>query len=528
MGNYLINDIRQAQSYALASIFRLLSTIDKFFTNHFYGDYMNTNKMAIASLSMLNALLVSPAFALDLYVDSDTQQIYATPGANRVKLGSFEKTEDIDKLKATLKAEIEAELKSKPQLQAEKQENTPKVSATSNTALVDDVSAAQTQPKEKKGFTPANISYGKNGFEFRTDDDRFSLAIQNRVQARYAEPFDGDPRTLTDLDKDEKSFMIRRARTKLNGHAYVPWLKYYLQYDWSQPVLRDLNLTIDKYKWAQVRVGRGKVSYNNERVTSSGSQQFVNRSIVNDIFTVDRQEGIEVKGNLFPGTWHDLTYYAGAFTGLGIGKKENDDSNMMYSGRLQWNALGGEMKFSQSDIDFHERPALNISVAANSNRSKCTAFATDSKSCRDINKLSDESPAKSGQYKISQMMEEVHFKWKGFSFLHELHAKRIKDTLNNDEETKLLGGFVQAGYFPHRQLDFIPKNLEIAGRYAFVDMDTDRNHDKQTELSAVINYFLEGHFNKLSLQLSRLSIEDPIKLEKDAETRVWAQWDFSF
>lgn len=487
-------------------------------------------------------MLINPAFALDLYVDNDTQQIYAAPGANRVKLGSFEKAEEIDKLKATLKAEIEAELKSKQFAQTEKQESTSKVSAALEVGLSNDVKVSQAEPLVKTGNASANISYGKNGFEFRTDNDKFSLAIQNRVQARYAEPFDSDPRTLADLDRNENSFMIRRARTKLNGHAYAPWLKYYLQYDWSQPVLRDLSLTIDKYKWAQVRVGRGKVSYNNERVASSGSQQFVNRSIVNDVFTVDRQQGIEIKGNLFPGSWYDITYYAGAFTGMGIGERNNDDSNMMYSGRLQWNALGGEMKFSQSDIEFHEQPTLNISIAANSNRSKCTAFETDSRSCRSLtdliapntNRYRDPSKAfkdggaKSGQYEINQMMEEVHFKWNGFSFLHELHAKRIKDTLNSDEETNLLGGFVQAGYFPHRQLNFIPENLEFAGRYAFVDMDTDRKNDKQIELSAAINYFLKGHLNKLSLQLSRLSVEDPITLKKDAEKRLWAQWDFSF
>jgi len=337
------------------------------------------------------------------------------------------------------------------------------------------------------------------------------------------------------------SIMIRRARTKLTGHAYAPWLKYYMQYDWSQPVMRDLSLTIDKYKWAQVRVGRGKVNYNNERVASSGSQQFVNRSIVNDVFTVDRQQGIEIKGNLFSGKWYDMTYYAGVFTGMGIGERNNDDSNMMYSGRLQWNAMGGEMKFSQSDTEFLEKPALNISIAANTNQSKCTAFETDSRSCRrlvDVNatggsRYRDPSNttaagAQAGQYKIDQLMEEVHFKYKGFSLLHELHAKRIKDTLNNDAETNLLGGFVQAGFFPHQQINFIPKEIELAGRYAFVDMDTDRNNDKQTEFSAVINYFLEGHFNKLSLQLSRLSVEDPIKLEEEAENRLWAQWDLSF
>ena len=69
---------------------------------------MNINKIAIASLSMMSASWINPAFALDLYVDSNTQQIYAAPGENRVKLGSFEKKEEIDKLKATLKAEIEA------------------------------------------------------------------------------------------------------------------------------------------------------------------------------------------------------------------------------------------------------------------------------------------------------------------------------------------------------------------------------------------------------------------------------------
>lgn len=475
----------------------------------------------------MSASLSNSASALDLYVDSATQQIYAAPGENRVKLGSFEKKEDIDKLKATLKAEIEQELKSKQDAQSESQARTLAVDA----ALAADNNPSQTKPKERKGYTPASVSYGKNGFEFRTDDDKFSLAIQNRVQARYAEPFDGDPRTISDLDKNENSFMIRRARTKLNGHAYAPWLKYYLQYDWSQPVLRDLSLTIDKYKWAQVRVGRGKVSYNNERVTSSGSQQFVNRSIVNGIFTVDRQQGIEVKGNLFPGKWYDMTYYAGAFTGLGVGVgvRDNDDGNMMYSGRLQWNAMGGEMKFSQSDIEISEHPALNISIAANSNRSKCTAFETDSNSCRDINNLSNASTGKAGQYEISQMMEEVHFKWKGFSFLHELHSKRIKDTLNNDQETKLLGGFVQAGYFPHGLFSAIPPGIELAGRYAFVDMNTDRDNDKQTELSAVVNYFLEGHSNKLSLQLSRLTVEEPTVLNpEDSENRIWAQWDFSF
>ncbi len=496
---------------------------------------MNIKNRVLLILFLIAVSFTESALALDLYVDKDTQQLYAAPGPNRVSLGTFEKKEDLEQIKQKLKAEIEQEL----QLKQAAAVSGPSVAKVQTEAVTPAASAKKSALP--KGNIPAGISYGKTGFAFRTDDEKFSLAIQNRIQARFAEPFDSDPRSLNDLERDENSFMIRRARTKLSGHAYVPWLKYYMQYDWSQPVLRDLSLTVDQYKWAQVRVGRGKVSYNNERVTSSGNQQFVNRSIVNDIFTVDRQQGIEVKGNLFADKWYDLTYYAGAYTGLGVGERNNDDGSMMYSGRLQWNALGGEMKFSQSDIEYHEQPALNISVAANTNKSKCTAFETDSRSCRRLTDLNAAGNARyrdpsntaaagaqNGQYEIDQMLAEVNFKWRGFSLLHELHSKKIKDTVNNDAETKLLGGFVQAGYFPHRWLSAIPPEVEIAGRYAVVDMDTNRSNDKQTEFSAVVNYFLEGHFNKLSLQLSRLSVENPVLVEKGSENRIWAQWDLSF
>lgn len=369
----------------------------------------------------------------------------------------------------------------------------------------------------------ANVSYGKNGFEFRTENNKFSLAVQNRAQIRYSDPFDSDPRSIADLEREDSSFRIRRARTRLRGHAYWPWLKYYLQYDWSQPVLRDLTLTIDKYQWAKVWFGRGKVIYNDERVTSSANQQFVNRSIVNDIFTVDRQQGVQLFGNVFPGTWHDISYSAGVFSGLGVGEGSNDDKHMMYSGRLQWNALGGEMPFSQSDIEFHEQPALNFAFAAATNRSRCTAFQTDSRSCRDLPGF---APGQDGQYRINQMMEEIRFKWQGFSVQHELHWKEIVDTFKGQgdptRKTNLMGGLIQAGYFPHHIFPVIPRNLEFAGRYAFVDPNMHVKNDQQKEISGVVTYFFNGHANKVNFQVSHLIVQN------QSDQRFWLQWDLTF
>ena len=117
--------------------------------------------------------------------------------------------------------------------------------------------------------------------------------------------------------------------------------------------LIDWRIDLSKFKWLQLRVGQWKINYNRERVDSSGKQQFVERSIVNNTFTIDRQVGAMVYGHLAPGTFADSRYYAGVYTGSGRGEA-NDDANMMYMGRLQWNFLGRDLKWTQSDIKYHE------------------------------------------------------------------------------------------------------------------------------------------------------------------------------
>ncbi|MFN2378296.1 MAG: porin [Candidatus Binatia bacterium] len=424
---------------------------------------------------------------------------------------------------APAKAEADAIADAQPEAPTAPEVDAGTVAATVAGADAEAAGESATLIARIKDRLPSTVSYGKNGFEFRTDNGLFSLAIQNRLQTRFASPFDSDPRSTADLERDQNSFMIRRARTKLRGHAYWPWLKYYFQYDWSQPILRDASLTVERFSWAKLWVGRGKVFYNDERVSSSGNQQFVNRSIVNDIMTVDRQQGVQIFGNLFPGTWHDVSYYAGLFTGVGVGDRNNDDDKLMYSGRVQWNALGGEMPFTQSDVEFHEKPALNFAFAGATNQSRCTAFETDSRSCR---ALPGFDVGADGQYQVDQMMEEVRFKWRGFSLQHEMHWKEVVDTLKDPSDptrkTDLLGALVQAGFFPHVLVDMVPAGLELAGRYAFVDPDTDLGGDRQEEGSGVMTYYFNGHLNKVNFQVSQLTIAS------QAEQRYWLQWDFSF
>lgn len=388
----------------------------------------------------------------------------------------------------------------------------------------------------------ASVRYVDHAVLLRTSDGNFSARVQHRLQFRYATPFDEDPRTFGDLDRNTSSFLVRRARLRLRGHAFRPWLEWTFQYDWAQPVLRDVSLTLARFSWFKVLIGRRKVFWNDERVASSGQQQFVNRSIVNDLFTVDRQQGVQVFGRVLPGSVADLTYYAGVFSGRGVGPRNNDDHHMMYAGRLQWNALGGEMPFSQSDVEGHDAPVLNVAFGAATNISDCTAFETDARSCRGLRTpradlTSFPNPetagaAKPGQFQMRQAFAEFRLMWRGLYAKHEFHWKRVLDRTMAEgaagRVTRLRGSLVQVGYFPHHLVPLVPRPLELAVRYAFVDPVITVPHTLQTESSAVINWFFDGHANKASFEVSRLTVADPAARATRAETRIRFQWDISF
>jgi len=118
----------------------------------------------------------------------------------------------------------------------------------------------------------------------------FTIRLQNRVQSRYVNPYDGDPRSLPALREDNADFLFRRVRSTLRGGTGVQGISYHVQYDWLDMFARDIALIYQHSDAFNIWVGRGKVRYNDERVVSSGRQQFVNRSIVSDSFTLDRQQ----------------------------------------------------------------------------------------------------------------------------------------------------------------------------------------------------------------------------------------------
>ena len=362
------------------------------------------------------------------------------------------------------------------------------------------------------------IEHGSKGFEFATEDGRYLLQIDSRMQFRLSHPSDDNPVTF-EPEPDQTSFDLRRARLKVGGHAGYEWLKYYWEFDFPSSNILDFRVTMQWKEWFGVRVGQWKARYTRERVISSGKQQMLDRSLINRPFTIDRQQGISFLGRFAEGEWYDLNYWASAFTGTGRIGGPNDDENLMYLVRLQWNPLGAKVGFSGSDLGRSE-PAFSLAVAGVTNRSPYTRFSGSGGG-----QLPGFAEGVSGQYRVNQGLVETAFVASGFAWQQELHYKEIDDR-ENDSLTVMQGHYAQFGYFFGELVDFVPPELEFALRHTWYDPGRGSSTDDHFELSLVANWFFNGHRNKLTASSTWLDYEVDSGTTQE-EWRVQFQWDVS-
>jgi hypothetical protein len=193
----------------------------------------------------------------------------------------------------------------------------------------------------------------------------------------------------------------------------------------------------------------------------------------------------------------------------------------MYAGRYQWNFLGRDPGYSSSDIEDHEAPAAAIAIAGATNRSRYTRFSSGGGS-----KLDAFAPGAPGQYSIKQLMGEVFVKYRGFSIQNENHWKQVDDTVN-DVSTDLLGNYVQAGYLLDNLIPEIPRQAEIAYRYGISDTYSGVPGNRLQEHTVGLNWFLEGHKNKITFDVGRLTLARE-GMPDLSGTRYRLQWDVHF
>ncbi|MFO1519989.1 MAG: porin [bacterium] len=381
---------------------------------------------------------------------------------------------------------------------------------------------APAAPVKQEGWWDKFETGYKKGLFFKSKDEKFSMKFRIRIQPRYT--FQTNKTTGKNADN---TFQIRRFKLSWEGNAFTKNLDYKVQINLAalSPIQDMVEYVYVDYRFfdpLRVEFGQFKYPYNRQQITSSGRQEFVDRSLASEEFrfaSVDRtttttctfpggaavsgsgltctggatatttisdsqrrfqfDTGVMVHGDAFG---KKLEYYGAITNGTGP-TRLNLNKNFLYTGRLVYNPLG-QYGYSESDVEGSEHPALTFGLSGGYNVQDVTSN------------------------KILQAGGEVGFKYRGFSLQGEYYYRHndLKDvngvavsTKNHDQ-----GYYAQLGYF------VIPHHFEIAARASQVFL-AGKNNDK-SEFSGALNYYIFGHDLKLQADYSLLRNEvDPTK-----------------
>ena len=185
--------------------------------------------------------------------------------------------------------------------------------------------------------------YGKHFF-IASEDGAFLLNTSFKLQLRYIYNSATHDNVITEIDDDEFGFDFRRTEIAFSGHVFDPRLTYKVKLEASRSSgtvsADDIYIGYKLSDDWRLRFGQFKVPFLREYQVSSGRQQAVERSYVNQVFNINRSQGAMLSFRQ-PNLQADLMIHDGAAS-----KNRNfasDRTNIALAARGQW-LLAGEWK----------------------------------------------------------------------------------------------------------------------------------------------------------------------------------------
>lgn len=363
-----------------------------------------------------------------------------------------------------------------------------------------------------------------DGLTFASEDGLFSLALRLRAQFLYEVemPYDRAEGERGDV---EQNLLIRRARVVFAGNMWGAKTKYKVELAVapadigmrslpgtdnppmtngdnyvSRSLLLDWYVEFKQLRDLNVRVGQYKVSYSRERVISSGDLQFVDRSLLNQEFTVDRDVGIELRSRDLFGWDKRLRYAVGIYNGDGHSQYELDTFSPMYLARLEFLPLGDFEDYEQSDLERSDKPGLSIGVAY--------ARIQDAAGSRGIlgSRFAD-----GGTTDYNNVTADLMFKYAGLSiesayFLRD--GTRSAGDAVDDEGMPIAAVAPRAGWGAGAQVGYLlpTTELELAARGNVIRQrgsDSESSLRERNELACAVSYYVARHSYKLQADWTR-------------------------
>lgn len=352
---------------------------------------------------------------------------------------------------------------------------------------------AQTTVPEKVG----------KGISFVAADSSFSVRLNGRIQNLYSGQLD--------LVGDEYNdrFSVRRARLKFDGFAFSPKLEYKIELGLSNQDIaggtaqngNTANIVLDavaRWNFApgySLWFGQTKLPGNRERIVSSQKLQFVDRSLLNSRYNLDRDIGIQLH--------HESAVGRGLFrqiAAVSMGEGRNittgNQGGYDYTARLEYLPFGefkSDGDYSGGDLSREESPKLSLAAA----------YDFNDDASRENGQL---GPFSDQNRDLKTLFADVMFKYRGFSAMAEYADRRTSGTpvLTTDATGAVTSAFVTGTGFNVQAGYLFLNNVEIAGRYTTITPEHITQRPDNHQYTLGVSKYLAGHTVKVQSDVSLL------------------------
>jgi hypothetical protein len=364
-----------------------------------------------------------------------------------------------------------------------------------------------------KPTATVTAAYGE-GVTVSSGEFRLNLRGRIQVQALTVVPWEGSSA------QRQNAFFVRRARLAMKGDFPFK-LSMNLQLAFStldmEPdapnVLRDFNLQWAPLRDLSVRLGQMKVPFDVQRVVSSSSLQFVDRSTATGELNLDRDVGLMLYSDDLFGFGGRLRYALGVFGGDGR-NRVGTNVGLLYVARVRVSVFGPFDDKFEGDPERSStvRLAFGAAIARNvqTNRPRSTTG----------------TPFRlPGGFDYTHATGDVHFKWRGVSALAEVYWRQadeasrtgpVGSAMVTEYSRSGLGWFAQGGVY-------VLPWLELVARYGDTQPlgTTDPAFKRMREVGGGVNFMVLKH--DLKLQTDVFWLDDGAGRDGRVQGRVQAQ-----
>jgi phosphate-selective porin OprO and OprP len=225
---------------------------------------MKFSKLTLAIATTLGASASFSAFAIELYVDTKTKQIYAEPGRGRELMGSFEKVGDAP-------AKTAAPVAAPAEIAAVRQDLEMKTN---------EIKALQEHAAEAE---KVQVKMDADGFEVKSKDGNFKTRLGGRLQVDSQVNSNDNGPHGTNL---ANGVGIRRGRIYTEGSLFKDY-EYRFEYDFARnnggtQGITDAYVKYVAFKPFAITIGQQSEGKSMESVMSNNYLTFIERGLPNN------------------------------------------------------------------------------------------------------------------------------------------------------------------------------------------------------------------------------------------------------